>query len=115
MQLMHVKLKSGADIIAYIINENQTTFTIKDPVEFRLDPHHGIYGLEWLFLSDISVGILNKVDIMFINGCSIKGAQFYNEFVNRYHTIDNKESEIFTSDLESMFAAMLESKASTKH
>lgn len=115
MQLMHMKLRSGVDIITYVLSETQTYVTLKDPVEFKLDPNQGIYGVEWLFLSEESVGTIYKGDILLMNKCSTKGMQYYNEFVNRHLTPIETETSSITSDLETMFTAMMESKTSTKH
>ena len=115
MQLVHMKLRSGTDLITYITQESKSHFTIKNPVQFGFDPSNGIYGLEWLLLSENNSGDLFKGEILMINKCSERATKFYNEFMNR-HSEDNRSEDLPTdNDLESMFTAMLESKAAIKH
>jgi len=53
MQLRHIKLRNGEDIIAMssIDNENKTV-VLENPIKIEVDPDRGHYGINWLFLSD---------------------------------------------------------------
>lgn len=113
MDLMHIKLKTGLDLISYVLENNGTAITLKDPVQFGFDPNHGIFGIDWLLLSDADTVVINHSDIYFLNITSSKGAEFYNQFSTKYSS--KKEDHSYTSELESIFEAMLESKSNTKH
>lgn len=110
---MHVKLKSGVDLVTYIVEDDSVYVTIKDPVQFGFDPSNGIYGINWLLLSESSTIKLLKSDIYFINIPSAKANEFYNQFdSNINHKPDDTD---YTSDLENIFNALLESRSNTKH
>lgn len=113
MDLMHIKLKTGQDLISYVLENNSIAVTLKDPVQFGFDPDHGIFGIDWLLLSNTDTVIINHSDIYFVNATSSKGIEFYNQFSSKY--TPKKEDHSYVSELETIFEAMLESKSNIKH
>jgi hypothetical protein len=111
MELMHVKLKNGTDLIAFIVKNDLGYVTIKDPVQFGFDPNHGIYGIDWLLLSENTKVELNQSDIFFIQKSSSKAEEFYNQFINKHSTM----SEDRHRDLKTVLDALLESRSNVKH
>ena len=113
MELMHIKLKTGLDLVSYIIDDDGTYITLKDPVQFGFDPNNGIYGLDWLILSDTTSVRLLKSDTYFINNTSSKAIEFYEQFNSKSNSKKEESSDI--SDLELIFEALMEAKSNTKH
>lgn len=113
MELMHIKLKTGVDLVSYVLDDDGTYLTLKDPVQFGFDPNRGIFGIDWLLYSESSTVRVKCSDIYFFNATSTKACEYYNQFSNRY--TDNQEETDYTSDLESIFEALMESKGSIKH
>jgi len=107
---MHVKLKNGTDLIAFIVKNDLGYVTIKDPVQFGFDPNHGIYGIDWLLLSDSTKIELCQSDIFFIQKSSSKATEFYNQFMGKHSSKEDSHH-----DLKTVLDAMLESRSNIKH
>lgn len=110
MELKHVKLKNGTDLIAFIVKNDLGYVTIKDPVQFGFDPNHGIYGIDWLLLSEKTVVELNQSDIFFIQDSSSKAVEFYNQFMGKHSAVKDQHQ-----DLKTVLDAILESRSNVKH
>lgn len=108
---MHVKLKNGTDLIAIVVHNDMGFVTIKDPVQFGFDPNHGIYGIDWLLLSENTKVELNQSDIFFIQKSSSKAVEFYNQFIGKHSSVKEDSHH----DLKTVLDAMLESRANIKH
>lgn len=113
MNLMHIKLKTGIDLVSYVLESDDTNIILKDPVQFGFDPNRGIFGIDWLMFSEPTTVTLNFSDILFMHQSSEKAIECYNQFSSRY--TEKKEEPDYISELESIFTAMMESKGSIKH
>lgn len=118
MQLIHVKLNNGDDIVAYgKVSDDKKSVTLKDPVQIVIDPEHGFFAKNWLMLSSNDVARVPSNKIMTIGKASVTAIKYYEEFLRR---ISSKSDDIFTNDesieeLEEIFNSLLESKSSIKH
>lgn len=117
MNLLHIKLKNGEDILAQedIVNvENGVSVTA--PISLHLDPVNGFFAKSWISLSDTNSVLINFDDIMFCYPASEMGVKYYEEFVRT--TMGESDVDVPLEDvdeLEEMFEAMLESKVSKLH
>ena len=112
MNLMHIKLKNGTDLIGYVTEENKASVTIKDPVQFGFDVDNGIYGIDWMLLTDDSDVTVTMSDVFFVKKGSTKAIEFYNQFIGNY---SSKKDDSYNTELETIFTALIESKNSSKH
>lgn len=118
MNLLHIKLKNGQDLLAQEERSTDTTVTIAAPVVISIDPSYGIMGTNWCHLSSISVVELKKEDILFCYPASERGYKYYDEFAHKFIEEDKSDDQLLDesiSELEELFTTMLESKNSTKH
>lgn len=113
MYLMHIKLKTGIDLVSYVLDDDGAQITLKDPVQFGFDANRGIFGIDWLLFSETSTVKMNHSDIQFLNVPSNKAIEYYNQFNSRY--VEKKEEPDYISELETIFEALMESKGSIKH
>lgn len=114
MNLMHIKLKSGIDLIAYVIDSDSTHLTLQDPVQFGFDPNNGIFGIDWLLLSETTTVKLPHADVYFSNVGSAKANQFYTEFTSKLSSRKDATTD-YAGELENMLQALMESKSNIKH
>lgn len=114
MNLIHIKLKNGDDLLAQVFDETEKTICIAAPICIKIDPTYGIMGTGWCHLSDTTSVVLNKKEFLFYNPASERGYKYYEEFAHKFIK-DDEEEEAELSDLEEMFNDLLESRASTKH
>lgn len=113
MNLMHIKLKTGVDLVSYIIEDDGTYLTLKDPIQFGFDPNRGIFGINWLLFADETTVRIKYSDVYFHCESSDKATEYYSQFITKYD--EKKEESNYISELESIFEAMMESKGSIKH
>lgn len=118
MKLIHMKLKTGDDIVGYAGESTPTSVEIITPVQISIDPVIGIFAKNWLIFSDINRISIDRELIMFVAGASEKASDYYDELIHRFHEqskpIAEDDTE-FTNELEDIFTAMMESKESIKH
>ena len=117
----NVKLKSGKDLVG-IISADEGEFVIIDaPLEIMVHPVHGMFAKSWLLLSEENSVLLHKNDIYYVQKANDKAVSYYEEFCAKISSFKNEDDDEimtdddFTSDLEEMFNAMLESKDTIKH
>lgn len=113
MDLMHIKLRTGEDLLGHVEKLNNG-YRITSPISFEIDPHEGFFARSWLLFSAENSVLLSKDDIYFCNEASEKAINYYEEFVHQYSENSISQDE-FNSDLEDMLLTFLESKHSTKH
>lgn len=117
MELKHIKLRTGEDLVApaEFVKDNlgYRALKVTTPVSIHMDPNLGFYAKSWLLLSQDNNVILNLEDVMFCKPASETAEEYYNEFVYKYSSEATLDEE--TSEIEELFASMLESKTSIKH
>ena len=120
MNLVHVKLKNGDDLIGVRdIEENKITkdgIWIISPIHVAVHPIHGLWGKSWMMLSDGNTVKINSNDIMYIANANEKATEWYHTFTNKHAENEATQSlEEHFDEYEDLFTTMLDAKASTKH
>ena len=115
MNLVHVKLKSGEDLIGHLESTTDLDIELISPIAIEIDPQLGFFAKSWLLLSETNTVRIRINDLLFYNSASEKAHRYYDEFLHRFGEADDAAHPSEVSDLEDMFVAMMESKASTKH
>jgi hypothetical protein len=116
--LHHVKLKNGEDLLSFV-NHKENQIELYAPISVQADPHHGLFAKSWLLLADDNSVMISKDFVIFACKASSKAVNYYEEFMHRIHERSQikqmEEDSEFTSELEELFAALVESKTATKN
>lgn len=120
MQLLHIKLKNGEDILAQREDSqlDENGVTISAPVSIHIDPMHGFFAKSWMILSDAQVFIVPNEEILFCSNASEKGISYYEEFVlkiSRDHSDFPSIEDDNIDSLQELFETLLEAKSSKLH
>ena len=110
MNLMHVKLRTGEDILCYI-EDLSGKYKMMAPVQINIHPINGIFVRNWLLYSEDNFVFMDKADTYFCNVASEKAKVYYEEYLYQHEEESNEE----LSDLEELFMTMMESKEFIKH
>lgn len=110
MNLMHVKLRTGEDILCYI-EDLSGKYKMNAPVQINIHPINGIFVRDWLLYSEDNFVFMDKADTYFCNNASEKAKMYYEEYL--YQQVEEPDEEL--SDLEELFMTMMESKEFIKH
>lgn len=119
MKLIHVKMKNGEDVLAYLGEQDTHRIELITPIAVVVDPTYGMFAKSWLMLSELNSITININNIMFFSTASRKAIDYYDEFMHRLAEGAQRQSveddTEFTSELEEIFGAMMDSKSSIKH
>lgn len=119
MQLIHVKMKNGEDLIGYLGENNKGVIELITPISIGIDPAYGIFAKSWLLFSELNSVTIQLADYMFFSAASRKATECYEEFMHKFNEKEQQkqleEDSEFTSELEDVFTAMMESRSSIKH
>jgi hypothetical protein len=114
--IVNLKLKNGSDLIAILTKDEDKFVVVDNPVEIQTDPTHGFYAKSWLLFSDESLVTLDRSDIFYIQTANEKAIGYYEDFIDKVSADKSVVTdEDFTSDLEDVFTAMMESRTTVKH
>lgn len=117
MNLNHIKLNNGEDILAYVeiieLPNKQKHLRLHAPISIHMDPEHGFFAKSWLLLSETNMVSLPLQKIMFCNTASEKAQTYYDQFMEQLASSAPAEEQL--SDIEELLSSMLESKSSIKH
>lgn len=115
MELMHIKLKNGEDLIGHV-EHMDNIYRITSPISIHLDPRDGFFARSWLIFSKDNSILLSKDDIFFCNLASDKAINYYEQFMHQYSEVKSSQiEEEYLKDMEEMFNSLIESKNSIKH
>ena len=115
-QVVNVKLKNGDDLVAILISDEDMFVVLANPVQIEADPYHGFFARSWLLLSDKNFVTVDKEDLFYVHNASDKSIGYYESFVEKVSSKKGVVSEEdFTTDLEAVFNAIMESRGSVKH
>lgn len=120
MNLIHIKLKNGDDLIG--VRDTEENKQVKDgiwvvsPIRVDVHPIHGLWAKSWMMLSDGNTVKINSSDIMYIANANQKATEYYHMFIEK-HSEDEAASSLDDTidELEDLYTTMLDAKASTKH
>lgn len=113
MELMHVKLRNGEDLLGKVEKLNNG-IRISAPISIEVDPQEGFFAKSWLMFSEDNHVMINRDDFYFCNVASQKAINYYEEFIYQIATPEDKQDD-YVSDAEDMLLSIFESKHSTKH
>lgn len=116
--LHHVKLKNGEDLLSYVSYQGNQ-IELHAPISVHTDPTLGLFAKSWLLFTEGNSVMISADLVIFARKASDRAITYYEEFMHRIHERSQieqmeKDSE-FTSDLEEMFAALVESRTATKN
>jgi hypothetical protein len=116
--LHHVKLKNGEDLLSFV-NYNDNQVELHAPISVQIDPSLGIFAKSWLLLTEGNSVVIATDFVVFASKASNKAVNYYEEFMHRINERSQikqmEEDSEFTSELEELFAALVESKTATKN
>jgi len=116
MQLIHIKMKNGEDLLGYLVSSTDHHIEVTTPIAVDIEPSLGFFAKSWLMLSESNSVKLSKEDYMFWSNANKKATEYYEEFMHRLtDRPDTQHDADYTSELEDVFTALLESKSSIKH
>jgi hypothetical protein len=117
-ELFHIKMTNGDDILAFTRDAGSHT-EFYAPIIVQVDPHLGLFAKSWLLLSEVNYVSIGKEHIIFASKASKRAVEYYEEFMHRIHErVEIKKMEEdseFTSELEDIFTALVESKSAIKN
>jgi hypothetical protein len=116
--LQHVKLKNGEDLLSFVAYKGNQV-ELHAPISVQIDPTLGLFAKSWLLLTDGNSILIPMDFVIFASKASSKAIDYYEEFMHRIHEKTQikqmEEDSEFTSELEELFAALVESKTATKN
>ena len=117
MELKHIKLRTGEDLVApaEIVKDNlgYKALRVTTPVSIHMDPSLGFYAKSWLLLSEDNDVVINLEDVMFCKPASATAEEYYTEFVYKYS--EDNDNPDPTEEFEDMLRTLMESRTSIKH
>ena len=119
VELQHVKLQNGDDLLAYARETGGGYTELYAPIVVSIDPHLGLFAKSWLLLSEGNSVMVKDSYILFASKASKRAIEYYEEFMHRIHEKEQikqmEEDTEFTSELEDIFTALAESKTAIKN
>lgn len=119
MELVHIKMRNGEDLLGYLSSKDDATIEVITPVSIAIDPSLGMFARSWLMFSEGNTVRISKTDYIFFNIANKKAIDYYEEFL---HSMNEREERIrlsedseFTNELEDIFTALAESRLSKIH
>tara|TARA_Y100000389_G_scaffold136888_1_gene134455 strand:+ start:315 stop:674 length:360 start_codon:yes stop_codon:yes gene_type:complete len=118
--LIHIKMKTGDDLIGNLVNSDNDEVTIENPIQVKIHPVHGFFAKSWLLLSEANSVDLSISDIIFWGEANTRAIEYYNTFSERLTELSNLKSRAEDrqeeyEEIEDVLVAYLESKESIKH
>jgi len=122
LDLIHIKLKNGHDLIGMPDSETETNKPTDDcvwivtPICVDVHPIHGLFGRSWLMLAEGNTVKIDRSDIMYISKANDKAKRYYSSYIDRFEedeAISDMDDDM--DELEEIYTTMQESKISTKH
>ena len=83
MELYHIKLHTGQDLIGTVEFGEYDEVRISNVLEFVSDAKYGVYTKKWLHLSEGNETFINYADTLFINKASQDAVEMYIEVLER--------------------------------
>lgn len=115
MDLKHIKLTSGEDLLAGVelLSYNDVKyFRLHAPISLYIDPEFGYIAKDWLALSELTYADLQVSDITFVNPASQTAETYYYEYL-KYKAGSRKEPA--NNESEDINALLEQSRNSIKH
>lgn len=125
MNLMHIKLKFGDELIANVtdekVEEGMPFFLFDNPVQVK-STGEGIHAREWLYFSEVNCVWIPSSDIIYMNTTNEEGATYFNRILEMRRIQDedaaHREMQFSEEEIEEakeMISVFFQSHNSTKH
>lgn len=119
MELSHVKLTNGDDIICVFEQESNGGY-ICNGIQFVTDPSYGVFAKSWTMFSESTRVYIKDVHILFVSPANERALSYYEEFVARIADRQTeKEAQVSMDkeidEFEDIFSSMMESNSAIKH
>jgi hypothetical protein len=119
MELVHIKMRNGEDLLGYLASKDDLNIEVITPISIIIDPSLGMFAKSWLMFSEVNAVKISKNDYICFNLANKKAIDYYEEFL---HSMNEKEQRSklsedseFTNELEDVFNALAESRLSKIH
>ena len=112
--LIHIKMKSGEDLVASVIDRDTDMLHIDNPIQIRIHPVHGLFAKSWMLLSSETDIVLLLQDVLYTSEANDKAVEYYESFMERLAGVTSKMSSEDDSVSE-LVATMIESQDAIKH
>ena len=117
MDLIHIKLKNGQDILGLDLGSCVGCVNIQNPVQVKIHPTQGFYAQSFLLFSEEDTIIIDDGDILIRSKANQRGIDCYNSFFEEVQErkylddIDNEDEQ----EMEDRLMALIDSKNAVKH
>ena len=113
MELIHIKLKNGQDLIGVDLGNTIGCCNIENPVQVKIHPTQGFYAQSWLLFSEEKSVVINDDDILVKGKANQRAVDCYTSFFEE-RFLDDLEGEP-ESEIEEHLMALIDSKSAVKH
>jgi len=117
MKLIHIKTKSGIDIIGQDLGKGLDCMNVLDPIELRTHPTEGFYAQSYLLFSEEDSLSIDNMDIMIISKANSRAKEIYESFfqdIKERQFIDDLDN-VSNEEAEETLMALINAKEATKH
>lgn len=117
MDIIHIKLKSGIDLLGLDLGSSVGYCNVDNPVQVKIHPTRGFYAQSWLLFSEEDSVLISESDIYVRSKANQRGVDCYNSFfeeVQERKFLDDLEDRD-DEDIEDKIQALIDSKDAVKH
>ena len=117
MELIHIRLKNGQDILGIDLGSCIGCANIENPVQVKIHPTQGFYAQSLLLFSEENSIIIDDGDILIKSKANQRGIDCYNSFFEEVQErkfiddLDNASDE----EAEEALMALIDAKEAVKH
>lgn len=116
--LIHIKMKSGEDLVASVLDRDTDMLHIDNPIQIRIHPVHGLFAKSWMLLSKETDIVVRLEDILYTSEANDKAIEYYESFMDKLAGVTSKKSRSdYDGDdaVAEMLESMLEAQDAIKH
>jgi len=116
--LIHIKMKSGEDLVASVLDRDTDMLHIDNPIQIRIHPVHGLFAKSWMLLSAETDVVLLLQDVLYTSEANDKAIEYYESFMERLAGVVNTKSRDEYEDddaVSEMLASIIASRDAIKH
>jgi nitrate/TMAO reductase-like tetraheme cytochrome c subunit len=117
VDLIHIRLKNGQDILGVDLGSCVGCANIQNPVQVKIHPTQGFYAQSLLLFSEEDNIIIDDEDILIKSKANQRGIDCYNSFfeeVQERKYLDDLDDHS-EEEMEDRLMALIDSKNAVKH
>ena len=114
MELIHIKLKNGDDLLGTDLGNCIGCVNIENPVQVKVHPTQGFYAQSWLLFSEDNSAIIADDDILIKSKANQRAIDCYTSFFEE-RFLDDLERDATEEEMEEQLMALIDSKSAVKH